>query len=73
MNRTTTKSHEPTNLEKAYRLLGDGQWHSTKELARRVGHSFAGTLYVIRHRDHNHIESRRHPRRPTQWQYRLTN
>ena len=61
----------PTKLDKAYKLLGDGRWHSTAELARRVGHNFSSILYRMRHHDRNHVIAEPHPKRKRQWRYRL--
>ena len=68
------KSHsnptKPTKKEKLLEVLSDGRWHSTKELVRRVGHTFAVAKFVLTFYGYN-IEKRRHPNRPYQWQYRL--
>lgn len=61
---------KPTNAERLYAVLADGQWHSTKELVRRVGHTFAGAKRQLTHAGY-HVLKRRHPRRRHQWQYRL--
>lgn len=69
--------HQPSLLgrvpktEKLLRILLDGQWHGTRELARRVGHTFIVAKFALVHRDGHRIESRRHPDYRFQWQYRL--
>jgi hypothetical protein len=49
----------PTRAERLLRVLSDHEWHSTKELVRRVGHSFAGAKFRLTgYRHHYDIESR---------------
>lgn len=62
--------HKPTKAERYYQLLSDGLWHSTKELARNVGHTFASAKRQLEHAGYQ-IRKRRHPSRRYQWQYRL--
>lgn len=59
-----------TKAEKLLTVLSDGDWHSTKELARRVGHTFPVATYKLRHTGHQ-VERRSHPTKPRQFQYRL--
>lgn len=56
--------------EKLYYVLSDSRWHSTKELVRRVGHSFAVAKFKLVQYGHQ-IEKRRHPNLRHQFQYRL--
>jgi hypothetical protein len=69
------KSHghadRPTNAEQLRLLLSDGQWHSTKELSRRIGHTFGFSIWKLRHEEHRDIERRAHPSCRYQHQYRL--
>ncbi len=60
-----------SKTDKLVALLLDGQWHSTKELARKVSHAFAGSIWKLRHTGHN-IERQRHPKKRYEHQYRLT-
>lgn len=61
-----------TNIEKLKRVLRDHEWHDTRELARRVGHTFGtAKMHLVGVRHHWDIETRRHPKHPKQWQYRL--
>lgn len=59
-----------TKAKRLHRILADGQWHSTAELVRRVGHTFAVASHALREQGH-HIDKRRHLRRPRQYEYRL--
>ena len=67
---STTGRLRTTKIEKLLIVLSDGKWHSTKELVRRVGHSFAVAKFKAMHYGY-FIEKRRHPFRTWQWQYRL--
>jgi hypothetical protein len=61
-----------TNAEKLLGVLSDKAWHDTAELARKVGHTFAGAKYrLVGYRHHYTIEKRRHPAKKREWQYRL--
>lgn len=63
-----------SKTEKLLYVLADGDWHSTKELSRRVGHTFAvfkSHLKLRLHRNGRFIEKRRHPLQRYQYQYRL--
>lgn len=51
------------------RILSDGEWHSTRELVRRVGHTFAGAKFTLVGYGHA-IDKRKHPSRSRQYQYR---
>ncbi len=42
-------SSRETSVEKLLRVLGDGHWHRTGELVRRVGHSFAVAKFMLTH------------------------
>lgn len=59
-----------TQVEKLHELLADGNWHSTKELIRRVGHRFAVPKFMLIRYGYM-IEARRHPWKRWQYQYRL--
>ena len=59
-----------TKTEKLYAILEDGKWHTTKELARRVGHTFGGAKYTLV-KYGIRFEAERHPSRRYQWRYRL--
>lgn len=69
MRRTNTNK-QTTRAERLLSILGDGKWHSTKELIRRVGHTFAGAKFMLVRKGVD-IESRPHPTRKRQYQYRL--
>jgi len=64
-----TTTHK-TKAEQLLNVLSDGKWHSTKELVRLVGHTFAGAKFHLIDCGYQ-IERRPHPRRRWQWQYRL--
>ena len=68
MNTYTTGRR--TNPEKLLDLLEDGHWHSTRELARRVSHSFAVAKFQLT-RSGYVIKRERHPTAKYQHQYRL--
>lgn len=57
-----------TTIEKLLLVLSDGNWHSTEELVREVGHRFSATIYVAKQRG-DRIEKRRMDR--NQFEYRL--
>lgn len=59
-----------TQLLRLLAVLNDGEWHSTKELVRRVGHCFGVAKYKLLLYGYE-IERRRHPVHHTQHQYRL--
>ncbi len=65
-----TNSPRPTKAEKLLSVLGDGKWHSTKELVRRVGHTFGGAKFQVVHFGYR-IEAEPHPKKHRQWRYRL--
>lgn len=44
----TTPRH--TKIERLRLILSDGQWHSARELARRLGHAFGVAIYHLRHK-----------------------
>lgn len=60
-----------TKAEKLHRLFNDGRWHATKELARRVGHTFAVAKFKLVGYGHV-IEREKHPTKRYQYRYRLT-
>ncbi|MFA5061653.1 MAG: hypothetical protein WC526_00725 [Patescibacteria group bacterium] len=60
-----------TKIERLLRVLGDHDWHSTRELVRRVGHAFGVAKFRLVHSYHYDIERRHHPARRFQFQYRL--
>lgn len=68
MKRTTRERR--TQVDTLFEILSDRRWHSTKELARRVGHAFAVSKFTLVHRFHYNIERRRHPTLKRQHEYR---
>lgn len=66
----TKSSTRPSKVEKLHAVLSDGHWHTTKELVRRVGHSFSCAKFRLVQYGHR-IEKRRHATRKWQWEYRL--
>lgn len=66
----TTDSHRSTKAEKLYHVLSDGHWHSTKELVRRVGHTFHVAKFKLILFGHM-IERRPHQTKLWQHQYRM--
>ena len=70
MAKRSTRSHRPTKHEKLLQVLSDGKFHSTKDLARRVGHRFGGAKFMLMKYGY-FIEKRPHARRRWQWEYRL--
>lgn len=64
-----TTVHTP-KVEKLYRVLSDGKWHSTRDLVRRVGHSFSVSKFRLIQYGHV-VEKRPHPTKRWQWEYRL--
>ncbi len=69
-NHNRSAPSEPTNAEKLLEALDGGEWHSTRELARRAGHTFAVTKFKLIARGYL-IERERHPTLPNQHRYRL--
>ena len=63
-------AHRQTNAARLLLILGDRKWHTTRELARRVGHTFGRAKFTLVHTGHE-IERERHPSRLHQHQYRL--
>jgi hypothetical protein len=61
----------PTRAERLHDLLADGTWHSTRELVRRIGHTFGGAVYVLRRTGYS-VACERHPTLAGQHRYRLT-
>lgn|GEM_PF-2271037 len=62
---------KPSKTDKLVTLLLDGRWHNTKEIVGAVSHTFATSIWRLRHTGH-HVERRRHPSKRYQHQYRLT-
>lgn len=60
----------PTLAVRLLNVLADGQWHSTRVLARRIGHTFCVGIFHLRQLGYI-VERRRHPVRRYQFQYRL--
>jgi hypothetical protein len=58
-----------TKLEKLTIVLSDGQWHSTAELVKTVGHRFSATIHIAVHQHSCRIEKRRANDR--QFEYRM--
>ena len=61
----------PTKVDTLYRVLSDGAWHSTRELARVVGHTFTVAKFRLVHEFDHTIERRRHGTRLKEFEYRL--
>jgi hypothetical protein len=60
----------PTKVEKLLTVLGDGETHTTRELVRRVGHTFGTAVFRLR-QDGHHIVTSPHPTRRWQSNYQL--
>jgi hypothetical protein len=64
-----------TKADRLLEILLDRACHSTKELVRRIGHTFGGAIYQLRRptarRKGYVIERRKHPTKKYQHQYRL--
>ena len=61
-----------TNVDRLLSILTDGRWHTTRELARRVSHSFGSAKFEINNSDRDvTIECEPHPSKRRQWRYRL--
>lgn len=58
-----------TMREKLAQVLGDGDWHSTKELVEEVGHRFSATLHRAVKEQGWQVEKRRSDART--FEYRL--
>jgi predicted transcriptional regulator len=67
-----TSTAQLTKAEKLLDILRDHDWHSTAELARRVGHRFGGVVYQLRQAGYI-INRERHPTQPFQHRYRFSN
>ena len=63
-------SRRITKAEQLRLLLSDHSWHSTKELTRRIGHTFAVAIFKLRHTGYP-IDRRSHPAKRRQFQYRF--
>jgi hypothetical protein len=57
-------------MERLLTVLSDGQWHTTAELARKVGHTFVVAKFVLVRRGYE-IVREPHPSRRHQHLYRL--
>jgi hypothetical protein len=57
-----------TTLERLLKVLSDGNWHSTEELVREVGHRFSATIHIAKQKG-DQIEKRRVGK--NQFEYRL--
>ncbi len=66
----TPRRRRATQADKLFDVLSDFRWHTTKELARRVGHSFTSAVGALE-REGFHVTQRSHPRRRWQYQYRI--
>jgi hypothetical protein len=66
----TVLSSKPTKTQRLYTALSDGQWHTTQELVRVVGHTFSGAKFRLVHHGYV-IKKRRHPTDQRMWQYHL--
>lgn len=64
------RANRRTKVSILYGILDDRGWHSTKELSRRVGHTFAVATHLLRKGGHR-IQTERHPERRHQYRYRL--
>jgi hypothetical protein len=60
-----------TNAERLLELLSDHEWHSTRELSRRISHAFAVAKFKLVHQERRRIEKRKHATRRYQYEYRL--
>lgn len=63
-------SSRRTKAQKLLELLADGDWHNTRQLSRRIGHTFAVAKFKLTHLGHP-IEVEHHPTKPRQFRYRL--
>lgn len=70
MSQSTSLRKRRTKRELLATILSDGRYHSTRELVRRVGHTFGGAVFQLRKR-HHEVERRSHPTCQHQHQYRL--
>lgn len=52
-NRTTPRGDHITREEKYLALTADGDWHTNKELVRRVSHTFPQVTFSLRSKGHN--------------------
>ncbi len=64
------RTESPTRSERLLAALADRKWHATKELARRVGHSFGGAVFRLRAGGFG-IRCEKHPAKRHQYRYRL--
>ena len=59
-----------TKVELLHVILLDEQWHSTKELVRKVGHTFGGAIFKLRSYGYRVVRERQ-PGSRRQHRYRL--
>lgn len=64
------RRHSETRAEKLLKLLADGRQHTTGELTKRIGHTFAGAVFTLRARGYV-IDRRPHATRDRQHEYKL--
>jgi len=67
---SATGNQRPTKIEKLYNVLKDGNWHSTKELARKVGHTFGVAKFKLQSFGYR-VQVDPHPSKRWQFRYRL--
>lgn len=60
-----------TRAERLLTILLDGNWHATRELVRRVGHTFAWARWFLVTHDKHMIAKRKHATRIFEYEYRL--
>jgi hypothetical protein len=60
----------PTKIEQLRMLLSDGDWHTTNELVRCIGHTFGVAIFHLR-RMHKQIVCQLQPGSSHQYRYRL--
>ena len=66
----SSRPKRTTNVERLRLLLSDGQWHTTRELARRIGHRFGVAVFHLR-RMHRQVVCQLQPHSDRQYRYRL--
>jgi hypothetical protein len=65
-----TSSGRRTKIEKLLHVLSDGKWHSTRELVRRVGHTFSVAKFKLVQYGYP-VQRQKHHNRKYQHLYRL--
>lgn len=63
-------THSSTRADRLLRLLSDYEWHTTRELTAKVGHTFAQAKYYLKQHGFP-IEREPHPSLRHQHRYRL--